>query len=188
MSTAPAKPYAWYYRPLSWLLHGLARLPLPVLYGLADVIYVLLAYVVRYRWRVVHENLRNSFPEKPAAEIQQIRNTFYRNFTQVLVETLKLAAMPAAELKRRVWFSNPEVLERHFAAGRTVLGLSSHAGNWEWVLTSGAVWLSAHADGVYKPLSNPFFESFLYELRTRTGAGLIPMRDTLRDMVQSTLR
>lgn len=184
MSAAPAKPYAWYYRPLGWLLHGLARLPLPVLYGLADGIYVLLAYVVRYRQRVVHENLRNSFPEKTAAERAQIARRFYRNFAQVLVETLKLADMPAAELKRRVTFVNPQVLERHFAAQRTVLGLSSHAGNWEWVLTSGAVWLSAHADGVYKPLSNPFFEHFLRQLRTRTGAGLIPMRDTLRDMVQ----
>lgn len=178
------KPYPWYYQPLNWLLLGLAHLPLPVLYGVAEGFYFLLARVFRYRQRVVLENLRNSFPGKSEAEIQRIKRQFYRHFSQLLVETLKLAVMPAAELKRRVEFRNPEVLERHFAAGRTVLGLSSHAGNWEWVLTSGAVWLSAHADGVYKPLSNPFFESFLYRLRTRTGAGLIPMRDTLRDMVQ----
>jgi KDO2-lipid IV(A) lauroyltransferase len=162
----------------------MAHLPLAVLYGLADGIYFLLAYVVRYRQKVVLTNLRNSFPEKPEVEIQRLQKLFYRNFAQVMVETLKLAAMPDAELKRRVIFRNPEVLERHFAQGRTVLGLSSHAGNWEWVLTSGAIWLSAHADGVYKPLMNPFFEQFLRQLRTRTGAGLIPMRDTLRDMVQ----
>ncbi|MET4106821.1 lysophospholipid acyltransferase family protein [Hymenobacter sp. UYP22] len=184
-STSPvSKPYPWYYRPLEWLLLGLAHLPLSVLYVLGRGIYVLMAYVVRYRKRVVLENLRNSFPEKSAAEIDQLAQQFYWHFAQVMVETIKLAAMPAAELKKRVLFRNPEVLERHFAAGRTVLGLSSHAGNWEWVLTSGAVWLSAHADGVYKPLSNPFFERFLYRLRTRTGAGLIPMRDTLRDMLQ----
>jgi len=184
MSKLTPKPYAWYFHLLGWLLRGLAKLPLSVLYGLADFIYWLLAYVVRYRRQVVLTNLRNSFPEKPALEIQRIQRLFYRNFAQVLVETLKLADMPDAELKRRVIFRNPEVLERHFAQGRTVLGLSSHAGNWEWVLTSGAIWLSAHVDGVYKPLNNPFFESFMRRLRTRTGAGLIPMRDTLRDMVQ----
>lgn len=184
-STPPvSKPYPWYYRPLEWLLLGLAHLPLSVLYVLGRGMYVLMAYVVRYRKRVVLENLRNSFPEKSAAEIDRLARRFYWHFAQVMVETIKLAAMPAGELKKRVLFRNPEVLERHFAAGRTVLGLSSHAGNWEWVLTSGAVWLSAHADGVYKPLSNPFFEHFLYRLRTRTGAGLIPMRDTLRDMLQ----
>ncbi|WP_375437109.1 lysophospholipid acyltransferase family protein [uncultured Hymenobacter sp.] len=184
MSKSASKAYAWYFHLLGWLLRGLAHLPFTVLYVLADLIYFLLAYVVRYRRQVVLTNLRNSFPEKAEAEIQRLQRLFYRNFAQVLVETLKLAAMPDAELKRRVTFSNPEVLERHFAQGRTVLGLSSHAGNWEWVLTSGAVWLSAHVDGVYKPLMNPFFENFMRQLRTRTGAGLIPMRDTLRDMVQ----
>lgn len=186
MSNTPSafKPFPWYYRPLEWLLISLAHLPLGVLYVLGKGIYVLMAYVVRYRKRVVLENLRNSFPEKSAVEIARLAQQFYWHFAQVMVETIKLAAMPATELKKRVLFRNPEVLERHFAAGRTVLGLSSHAGNWEWVLTSGAVWLSAHADGVYKPLSNPFFEHFLYQLRTRTGAGLIPMRDTLRDMLQ----
>lgn len=184
MPNSLPKPYPWYYCPLGWLLRGLAHLPLPLLYVLADGIYLLLAYVVRYRRSVVLVNLRNSFPEKLETDILRIANQFYQHFAEVMVETLKLMVMPAAELKERVWFSNPEVMERHFAAGRTVLGLSSHAGNWEWVLTSGAVWLSAHADGVYKPLSNPFFESFLHQLRTRTGAGLIPMRDTLRDMLQ----
>lgn len=181
---ASAKPYPWYYQPLQWLLTGLSHLPLSVLYTLARGLYLLLVYVVRYRKRVVLENLHNSFPEKAEAEIEKLAYQFYWHFSQVMVEVIKLVSMPPAELKRRVLFRNPEVLERHFANGRTVLGLSSHAGNWEWVLTSGAIWLSAHTDGVYKPLSNPFFESFMYRLRTRTGSGLIPMRDTLRDMVQ----
>ncbi len=184
MNKEAPKSYPWYYQPLNWLLRALAWLPLPILYVLADGMYLLLVYVVRYRWQVVRQNLRNSFPEKTETEIRLLQRRFYRNFAQVMVETLKLAVMSAAELKQRVVFRNPEVMERHFANGRTVLGLSSHAGNWEWVLTSGAAWLSVHADGVYKPLRNPFFESFLYQLRTRTGAGLIPMRDTLRDMVQ----
>jgi KDO2-lipid IV(A) lauroyltransferase len=185
--TAPpiSRSYPWQYEPLRWLLLGLAHLPLPVLYVLAEGIYLLLAYVVRYRWQVVVTNLTNSFPEKSAAEIERIGKAFYRHFAQVMVETVKLATMPNAELKRRVLVRNPEVLERHFLAGRMALGLSSHAGNWEWVLTSGALWLSAEVSGIYKPLNNPFFEEFMTFLRTRTGATLVPMRDTLRHMVQS---
>ena len=38
---------------------------------------------------------------------------------------------------------------------------------------------------VYKPLSNPFFENFMYRLRTQTGAKLVPMRDTLRHLVRN---
>ncbi|GAA4018213.1 lysophospholipid acyltransferase family protein [Hymenobacter fastidiosus] len=181
----PPRKYPWYYRPLEWLLLGLAYLPLRLLYGLADGIYLLLAFVIRYRQQIVLTNLRNSFPEKTDAEIRRIARQFYRHFAEVMVETLKLGVMTPAELKRRVFFRNPEVLEQWHAKGRTALGLSSHAGNWEWVLTSGAVWLSARADGVYKPLSNPFFEDFMYRLRTRTGARLIPMRETLRNLVRN---
>src|SRR5688572_22687666 len=93
---APQLPYPWYYEPLRWLLLGLARLPYGVLYVIAEGFYFLLAYVVRYRWRVVQQNLRNSFPEKSAAEIDRIGKAFYRHFAQVMVETIKLADMSDA--------------------------------------------------------------------------------------------
>ena len=104
---APRLLYPWHYEPLRWLLLGLSRLPYGVLYIIAEGFYFLLAYVVRYRWSVVVQNLRNSFPEKPAAEIDRICKAFYRHFAQVMVETIKLAHMPDAELKRRVLFRNP---------------------------------------------------------------------------------
>ena len=179
----PGRPYSAAYAPLRWLLLGLARLPLAWLYLAADGLCFLLADVVRYRWRVVQENLRKSFPEKNEAEIERIAKGFYRHFAQVLVEVLKLPALPAAELKSRMVLHNPEVMNRHFAEGRTVLGLASHAGNWEWVLAAAPLWLTAPVDGVYKPLSNPFFENFLRYVRSRTGASLVPMRDVIRQLV-----
>ncbi|TGE26151.1 lauroyl acyltransferase [Hymenobacter aquaticus] len=163
---------------------GIAHLPFPVLYGLAYGLYGLMAYVLRYRQRVVLENLRNSFPEKSEPQIRQISKDFYWHFAQVMVEMLKLAALPAAELRRRVRIHNPELISGAFAEGRTVLALGSHAGNWEWILPTGALEFPGRTYGVYKPLSNPFFEDFLLRLRTRTGAQLIPMRDTLRDLVK----
>ena len=183
MSPAPA-PYAWYYRPLRWLLLGLAHLPLSVLYVLARGIYLLLAYVVRYRWRVVLDNLRNSFPEKSAAEVRQIGRRFYWHFAQVIVEILKLATISPAELQRRVRFTNPELMTRHFAENRFVLSLGSHRGNWEWILSGAALEFPGQAAGVYKPLNNSFFEQFMRRLRTRLGADAVPMLSTLRYLVQ----
>jgi len=183
--STPAKPYPWYLRPVSWLLIGLSRLPLSVLYFLADGIYLLLAYGVRYRWRVITENIRNSFPEKTEAEVAATGRAFYRHFAQVIVEILKLRTISAAELVQRVNITNAEPLNALFAEGRTVLALGSHAGNWEWILPAGAVQFPGKADGVYKPLSSPFFESFMYDLRTRSGAVLVPMRNTLRHLLST---
>ncbi len=183
MKGGALRPYAWYFEPVRWLLLGLARLPLAVLYVLAEGIYFLLAYVVRYRWRVVTENLRNSFPEKPAAEIDRIGKAFYRHFAQVVVEILKLAAISPAELAQRMRFTNPELMTRPFAERRLVLSLGSHMGNWEWILSGAALEFPGRAAGVYKPLNNPFFESFMRRLRTRLGADAVPMLATLRYLV-----
>ncbi|RTQ45336.1 lauroyl acyltransferase [Hymenobacter gummosus] len=163
---------------------GLAHLPLPVLHRLADALYLLMRFVLRYRQRVVLQNLRNSFPEKPEAEIRRLQHGFYRHFADVIVEILKLAAISPAETRQRVQIRNAELFFKHFEAGRTVLALGSHIGNWEWILPAGAVYFPGKADGVYKPLHNPFFEDFMLRLRTHTGARLIPMRDTLRDMLR----
>ncbi|TGE08045.1 lysophospholipid acyltransferase family protein [Hymenobacter fodinae] len=184
----PARPflvaYPWYYRPLEWLLLAIASLPLSVLYGVAYGLYLLLAYVVRYRYKVVVQNLRNSFPEKTEAEVRQLAKDFYRHFADLIVEILKLTTISRAELTRRVRLTHADVADRFFAQGRPVIALASHAGNWDWVLSAGTLLMGAPATGVYKPMSNPFFEHFMYRLRSRTGAGLVPMRDTLRNMVQ----
>ncbi|MBU6122782.1 lysophospholipid acyltransferase family protein [Hymenobacter sp. PAMC29290] len=162
---------------------GLAHLPLAVLYVFAEAIYFLLAYVVRYRWRVVTENLRNSFPEKSPAEIERTGKAFYRHFAQVVVEILKLAAISREELARRMRFTNPELMTNHFAENRLVLSLGSHMGNWEWILNGAALEFPGRAAGVYKPLNNLFFETLMRRLRTRFGADAVPMLATLRYLV-----
>ncbi|WP_324671789.1 lysophospholipid acyltransferase family protein [Hymenobacter sp. GOD-10R] len=174
----------WYYRPLFWLLTGVASLPLTVLYALAYGLYLLLAYGVRYRWKVISGNLRNAFPEKSEAEVTRLGKDFYWHFAQVIVEILKLLTISKAELYERAKIRNFELAEKAMELGHTVLVLGSHAGNWEWILSTGALYYPDRAHGVYKPLSNGFFEYFMKRLRTRSGAYLVPMRDTLRDMVR----
>jgi Kdo2-lipid IVA lauroyltransferase/acyltransferase len=173
------------YYPLWWLLKGLSLLPLPVLYLLADFLFVLVYYVIGYRKKVVLQNLRNSFPEKSEQEIQGIAKAFYRQFPDLIVEILKLASMDAAEMRRRIVFSNQEVLDGFVRQGKTVITMGSHSGNWEWVLPAGAVQYNFPADGIYKRIKNPFFEEFMLYLRGRLGARLIEMKDTMRDFVRN---
>lgn len=181
---SPPASLPWYYRPLSWPLLALAYLPLPVLYVFARLIYWLLAYVVHYRQKVVLDNLRHAFPEKTEAEIRRISRQFYWHFAQVMVEILKMASIGAAELSRRLRFANPELLGDYLAQNRQVLVLGSHLGNWEWILGSAAQLFPGQITGVYKQLSSRFFEYFTLRLRTRLGAGAVPMAGTLRHLVK----
>lgn len=173
-----------YYLP--WLLlKGLSLLPLPVLYVLGDILYLLVYYVIGYRKKVVLDNLRNSFPEKSEQQIKRIAKDFYRQFMQVIVEILRLASMSNEEMKRRITFTNQEVLDQFVKQGTPVVTMGSHSGNWEWVLPAGAVQYDFPAEGIYKPLTNPFFEEFMLHIRSHLGARLIRMKDTMRDFVKN---
>ena len=49
---------------LSWL-------PFRVLYILSDFMYLIVRYAIKYRHKVITDNLKNSFPEKTEIEIDQ---------------------------------------------------------------------------------------------------------------------
>ena len=178
------KPLEKRYYPFWWLLTGFSRLPFPVLYFFSDFLFLLLYRVIGYRKKVVHQNMERSFPEKTTAEINALLPAFYRNLCDIIVETLKLATIDAKSLKERTRFLNPEVAFKHLEAGLPVIVLGSHLANWEWALSGAAVHFPFPADGVYKPLSSTFFERFMQHTRTRLGAHLFPMKDTLRDFIR----
>ncbi|WP_276497442.1 lysophospholipid acyltransferase family protein [Pontibacter litorisediminis] len=171
------------YYPFWLLLKAVAALPLPVLYLLADFLYFLMYYVTGYRKAVVQQNLRMAFPEKSEQEREGVAKAFYRQFADVMVEILHLAGMRREEMQRRTRFTNPGLLAKYVEAGTPVLILGSHVGNWEWSLSASAVTFGFPSEGVYKPLNNPFFESFMLHTRSRLGAHLIKMKDTLREFV-----
>lgn len=169
------------YYPLWLLLQGLGALPFSVLYLLSDMLYVLVFYVIGYRKKVTLQNLRMAFPKKGEQELKRISKDFYRQFMDVLVETLKLSSISKEEFSRRLIFPNPELLGNIVKQGKQVITMGSHTGNWEWILSAGAIQFDFPTAGVYKPLNNPFFEAYMLHLRSRLGPRLIKMKETLRD-------
>ncbi|RDC62395.1 lysophospholipid acyltransferase family protein [Adhaeribacter pallidiroseus] len=146
------------YYPLWWLLQGIAQLPFSILYFISDGLFFVLYFLVGYRKKVVFQNLQNAFPDKTKAEQRAIAQQFYRNLTDIILETIKLAAITPENLKERVKILNPEVIEAATTHGELVLALGGHQGNWEWAPSGGIFYLNCPIDVVYKPLSNSFFE------------------------------
>ena len=159
----------------------LSRLPFSILYGISDVLYFLLLYIIRYRRQVILENLRLSFPEKSPAAIYLIMKGFYHNLADLIVETMKLPSLTAEDLKERVRFTNAHLVIEQLQAGQVVIGMASHQSNWEW-LPSAAVLYGMPADSVYKPLTSPFFEKLMQSVRSIFGAVPVPMNSLPRRM------
>lgn len=165
-------------------LRFISRLPLPVLYIISDFLFVLSYYVIRYRKKLVKKNLKNSFPDKTGEEIIQIERGFYRNLCDYAVETLKLLTLSGDELRRRMRYTNPEMVFNYRDQNQSVLLLSSHQFNWEWLLASGMLSLQVPIDFVYQPISNSFVDHLIQSCRLRFGGHAIKRNEVARELAK----
>ena len=177
------------YRITLALLYALALLPMRVLYVLSDFLYLIVYHVARYRRKLVRENLAACFPDKNETDRRDIEKKFYRNFTDYIVETVKLLHISDAEIKRRMQFENIELIDRLTAEGRSVVIYFSHCGNWEWA-TSMTLHVRHDADShveycqVYRPLRSEITDRLMLRLRSRFGSLSFPKSSVLRDLIK----
>ena len=166
---------------LNWVI---TLLPLRVLYLFSDFLYFVLYYIISYRRKVVAENLRNSFPEKSAAELKIIEKKFYRHLADLMVEILKLTHMSKAQSLDHMKVDNVELLERLYSEGRDVIAVIGHYNNWEWM--KSLIFHTQHQTvSIYKPLQNKRFDKFLLNLRNREGMILTPMSLIVREIIEA---
>ena len=162
-----------------------ARLPFWVIFGMADIFYVLIYYVVRYRRKVVHQNLINSFPDKSPKEIRRITKKFYNHLSDMGLETLKFNQMTEKEIDDRIKFHDLGIYEEYYQQNKSVIVLGLHHNNWEW---SGAMQrlLKAQFLVVYNPVrNNKGLERFILDSRERFGAKSIQVNLSVRALLDS---
>jgi KDO2-lipid IV(A) lauroyltransferase len=171
-------------RRAALLIGILSRLPLPLLYGLADLLFVLLFHLARFQRRLLLDNLSRAFPGKSPTEIHCLAARSYRNALDFLVETIKAWRFSAADLDRRVEIENPEVLAGLLSQHKVVLALTSHCGNWEWLQLACSAQFEVPVAAVYNPLNHRGVDALLLEMRTRFGSTLIDAGNALPALIE----
>jgi len=155
-------------------------MPFWVIYLMADIFYVLLFYVFRYRRKIVHENLVRSFPEKGDAEIRQITKKFYHHLSDLGLETIKYHNMSEKQIDERLKVHGYDIYDDYFKQGKSVIVLGIHYNNWEWS-SSMQRNLKAQFLMVYNSTVNhKRMERFLLDTRERFGALSVPTQKTFR--------
>lgn len=169
------------YHLLKFFLRLLSYIPFRILYGLSDGLFYLLYYVVRYRRKIVRRNLTESFPEKSLPEIRKTEKKFYHFFTDMILESCKMASISPEEISRRMKFTNVEAVNSVLRQGKSVAIYLGHYGNWEWV-SSMPLCLIKDTTGVqiYHKLSNANMDRLMRHNRERMGAACVEMRKTAR--------
>jgi KDO2-lipid IV(A) lauroyltransferase len=159
-----------------FILRSLGRLPLTSLYGVARFVYFVTFRVLRWRRDLAARNIARSFPEKSEAEHAAILEQSYRNMSEVFVELLWGWRASAEQLKERMAIDNPELVARFVAEKRSVILLTAHVCNWEWLLPGGGAHFGIPIDAVYKPIRVASLDTYMRDARSRFGGQPIPIK------------
>ena len=172
-----------------WLIYGtwygLSLFPLWLHYLFSDILFVLMAYVLRYRHRVINKNLSNAYPDKSKEELKKLRIQFYRHFCDLLVETVKYTSISDKNIMRRMPFKGSEEVAEILNSGQSIALLLGHYGNWEWV-SSLVLWVrpllhnNTVMGQIYHPLENEVIDRVVLKTRGRMGSDSVSMKETLR--------
>ncbi|TWI98050.1 KDO2-lipid IV(A) lauroyltransferase [Mucilaginibacter frigoritolerans] len=168
----------------TFFLYLVSLLPFWILYLISDILFVILYHITRYRRKVVKENLANSFPKKTEAERNTIERKYYKYMADLMVETIKSVSISAKEVQLRMKVTNPELIDYYFNQGKSIIAAAGHYCNWEMATLSFGFLTDHRRVIVYKPQSNVVFTDFFNKTRSRFGATMISMKQTLRKFIE----
>lgn len=102
-------------------------------YFCADVLSLILHYLVGYRKDVVRQNLLRSFPEKSQKDLRRLEHQIYVNLCDIAVEIIMLCAFTKRRLRRHLVLENGDIFRTLHEEGHSnIYMLLGHYGNWEW--------------------------------------------------------
>lgn len=169
------------YYVLLILSYAVSLLPLWVLYRISDILYLLIYHVAGYRKKVVLDNLRQAFPDKSPAEIKQLARKYYRNLTDMMVETIKLLTMSKRQLQRR-FICDLTVLHELYAQGKSCQLHLGHNFNWEWANLFCMQGVNYPFLVVYMPITSKPADRLFRHFREKAGSVLLPANDIANSM------
>src|SRR5450755_1646 len=132
-------------------LRTLTRVPLSLLYGFGWLMYFVAFHLMRWRRDRAEYDIQAAFPEKDAVERAAIVRRSYRNLADTLMEAFWGFGATAEALKRRVVIEIPEFVIDCVTSQRSVVLLTAHYGNWEWLSLAAGAHFGITIDVVYQP-------------------------------------
>jgi len=178
---------------LSRILYGIvwvfSLLPMPLLYLFADIIWLIMFICppLRYRKKIVQNNLALSFPEKDSKWLKRTERRFYYQFLCQIMESLKTVSASKRWIQRHMEFSGVDRIRKETLGGRAHICYLGHVGNWELVPSMMYHFVDIEnfvGCQVYHKLENPVMEEFMLKLRGKYGTESIPMEQVFRRLLE----
>ncbi|MCC7474988.1 MAG: lysophospholipid acyltransferase family protein [Pirellulales bacterium] len=156
--------------------------PLSVCEKGAELLATLMGQVLRVRGNVVDQNLRIAFPELTAEDRDKIAWQMWRHLILMVAEI----AQTPRKVHETNWREHSQVVNkepfvRTLLAGRPLVVISGHFGNFEL----GGYLLGLFGFPTYtvaRTLDNRFLDRFINDFRSRTGQFILPKKGSGEDI------
>jgi KDO2-lipid IV(A) lauroyltransferase len=175
------------YAALESLLVCLRVLPRRLAEGYARGLVRVLTTLVPIRRRVALDNLRRAFPDLGERDRRRIYRGMWNHLALLLVDFARYRRRPQEPMHRRHRLEHPERIDEALAAGRGLMILTGHFGNWEAIA-------SVFSERGHDPVAvgarqrNPLVERMFVEYRAARGVRVLTVGKTLKPLVQALAR
>jgi len=149
----------------------------------AQILSVFIGRIIRYRRRVIHDNLRLVYRSDWPFDKSTFFKAVYEHFTFLWIEFLQMTKLDASSLNRHFTIHGREILDEAFQKKRGVILISGHFGNFEWLGQMHAL-LGFKVNGIAKRQSNRYVNEFIHNIRNRNDVGVIYTKTAMHDGVE----
>jgi KDO2-lipid IV(A) lauroyltransferase len=132
------------------------------------------------RRQVVERQIAAAFPDLAPADVRELARASYEHLGRTTIETALLPRLSREELLG-LFESEGDwgVLQRAVDAGKGVVIVTGHLGNWEL----GGAYVAARGiglDGIARRMNNPLFDAYLTRTRSRIGITVVHDAEAVR--------
>jgi len=124
----------------------------------------------------------HAFATKTIHDRKQIEKNFYRRLCELLLEQIKACTITSQQLLQQITLEDIEVIEQFYKQNRSIILVSGHFCNWEWVANALALQTSYTICAGYQRLHHKGIDRMALHIRTRFQRKAIPMVALLRYM------
>lgn len=160
--------------PILWLI---SILPFRLLYLFSDFVYIIIYKVFRYRKDIVRSNLAKAFPNLSDKELLVIEKKSYHHLCDIFLEMIKTMTISRKEIERRYIFTNLQTYLDLEKKGKSIALLCAHYASYEWAVSMN-FHITFEGFGIYKQISNKYFDRLVKKIRSKFKAHLITTRQT----------
>jgi KDO2-lipid IV(A) lauroyltransferase len=166
--------------PALWVI---SRLPYRLFYLFSDFVFFFVYHIVGYRKKVVRDNLKLVFPEKPEKEILRIRKDFFKHMCDMFLEMVKTMGLSKDDIKKRYHIKNIELIQE-IEKEKSILIPCSHYANWEWNVSLN-LYVKSKGYAVYQRVANKYFDNLVKDFRSRWNTALITTHETVKTVMRN---